>query len=201
MCSGTRIMAAAFTAIIVLLLAGCSGLAVKGRPGYTISWDFDHEIGSEWSTNRTFDLGGNKVLGIFNDRNRKYPTSAKLQLDKIPVNRPIHLSFDLYFIGSWDSGGPLADRWTLRIQGGDTLIDMRSFDYAFKDGKHVRPHGVHGTLDTGRRILNYHSVDQEVTITPDQIHSDSLTLVFRGYLTGHGTEFWALDNVRIAVGE
>jgi hypothetical protein len=186
---------------LALSLAGCSGVGVKGQVGYTIHWDFENGVGPEWSTDRTHDLENNKILGIFNDRNQKFPNGATLTIDNIPPNTPVHLAFDLYFIGSWDSGGPLADRWTLSIKGGDTLMDMTSFDYGLQNGKKVLTAGVRGLLDTGRRKLPYHTVTNELTIKPDQIpQGGKLVLDFRGYVTGHGTEFWALDNVSLTIG-
>lgn len=184
-----------------LLVGGCSGVGVQGQAGYTIHWDFEEAIGNEWSTDRTYDFGNNKILGIFNDRNRKYPNAAILTIENIAPDTPVQLAFDLFFIGGWDSGGELADRWTLTIKGGDTLIDMTSFDYAMKEGERVNPNSAHGQVDTGKRTLAYHTIDHEVTIRPEQIPAGgTLVLAFRGYLTGHGTEFWALDNVRLTVG-
>ena len=43
----------------------------------------------------------------------------------------------------------------------------------------------------------YWVVSQTAVVPPDQIKDGQLTLIFRGYLTGRKTEFWAIDNVRI----
>lgn len=186
--------------LLMAFLWSCSSVDFQGKRASSMMWDFEEAVGSEWSTDRTFEIGKNKVLGLFNDQSQKYPSAAILRLSHLPENTPVALSFDLYFIGTWDSGGKLADRWTLSIRDGDTLIDMNRFHYAFRDGTEAVPNSKTGSLDTGRRILNYWTVDHQVTIAPHQIKGGSLSLVFRGYLTGRGTEFWALDDVRVTTG-
>jgi len=184
---------------LALLASGCASATLGGRDGASRAWSFEEPPGTEWSTNRTFDLGSNRILGLFNDENPRYPTAASLRLSDIPAGASVTLSFDLYFVGTWDSSGNLADRWGLEIKGGETLLEMTEFNYAYRNGEKARPQGKRGSLDTGKRILQYWIVTHEFTIPPDRIQDGSLTLLFRGDLTGRGTEFWALDDVRVSV--
>lgn len=187
---------------VVLLLMGCAGPGIQAQIGRTIRWDFETTVGAEWSTDRTVNLGSNKALGLFNNRNRKYPGGVTLTIDNIPRNTPVRLVFDLYFVGDWDSGGELADRWVLKIAGGEVLIDLTRFDYGWHNGVQVPTTGAGGQIDTGKRILAYHLVTNKVVIEPERIGTDGrLTFDFMGYLTGQGTEFWALDNVSVSFGD
>ena len=185
---------------IALIIVGCSGRGIQAQLGGRVQWDFETQVGPEWSTDRTVDLGSNKVLGLFNNRNRKYPGGTNLTIADIPPNTSIQVVFDLYFIGDWDSGGELADRWTLKIAGADALIDLTSFDHGWQNGVRVPTTGTRGQVDTGRRTLAYHVVTNKIVIQPDRIGADGkLTLDFMGYLTGQGTEFCALDNVSVTL--
>jgi hypothetical protein len=183
--------------VILATTWSCGTVAGKTSSGSSISSDFESGVKLEWSPRRFFQIGNKNALGLFNDRNTEFYPAARLKLDNIPPETHIDLSFDLYLIGTWDSGGKLADRWTLSIEGGDMLLDLTSFPNRFKDPEEKIPEGNEGWVRVYRHDRAYWMESHKVTISPHQIHGDSLVLVFRGYLTGKKTEFWAIGNVRV----
>jgi hypothetical protein len=183
--------------VILAITSSCGTVSRNPSSGSSISPDIESGVKLEWSTRRFFQIGDKNVLGLFNDRNTKFYPAARLKLGNIPPGNRIDLSFDLYLIGTWDSGGKLADRWTLEIEEGDMLLDLTSFPNRFKDPEEKIPDGNEGWARIYHHDRAYWMESHRVTISPRQIHSDSLVLVFRGYLTGRKTEFWAIDNVRV----
>ncbi|UCG11097.1 MAG: hypothetical protein JSU72_11065, partial [Deltaproteobacteria bacterium] len=175
----------------------CGSVPLDRETGSSVFYDFEESVGPAWSVGPTYRIDENRVLGLFNDENRKFSPTCSLILSDLPPDQQIRLSFDLYLIGTWDSGGKLADRWELRIKDGDSLIAMTQFPNKFKDPKEKIPDGNDGFVKVYRRPRAYWRVNLETVITADKIRGDQLVLVFYGDLTGRKTEFWALDNVHI----
>ena len=165
------------------------------------AFDFQGSAGSEWSTSDTFAIDGNKILGLFNNVSKNYLRGTHLKIDKIPAKTPVTVSFDLYLVGSWDSGGQLGDRWTLSVEKGKTLVELTKFPCAYQDKKDTIPIGNNGIAVVNFRKLAYWVVKQTVVVPPDQIVNGAVNLSFRGFLTGRSTEFWGLDNVTVKIGE
>lgn len=160
-------------------------------------YDFESKPGSEWTTQSTTLIGPNRVLGLFNDVNGRYSKGAHLTLTDIPSGSQVKLSFDLYLIGTWDSGGKLADRFTVTTQDEKMVLELKEFPNAFADEEQTQPIGNRGKVSVEGRERAYWVVPQEFTLTPNDIGGKQVTLYFRGHLTGRKTEFWAMDNVKV----
>lgn len=186
--------------ILLALMIGCASVSIRQQSSAQLTYDFESGVPGEWSRNRVCKINDNTVLGLFNNRNKKFAPETSLRLSDIPKGSQIDLSFDLYLIGTWDSSGKLADRWQLSIQNGDVLLDLRSFPNGFKDPEEKIPDGNAGFVNVCYHPRAYWIVNHQVSILPEQITEDALTLVFKGYLTGRKTEFWALDNVKLTIG-
>ncbi|HPA15427.1 MAG TPA: hypothetical protein PKV75_09195 [Desulfobacterales bacterium] len=188
-------------AIFFILAATDCGGTVSGETSSesSMSPDFEGGVKLEWASDRSFPIGNKNVQGLFNDRNPEFNPATQLKISKIPSGSRIDLSFDLYLIGTWDSGGKQADRWTLGMKEGGILLDLTTFPNRFKDPGEKVPDGNEGFVRIYRHDRAYWMESRRVSISPDQIRGDSLVLVFRGYLTGRKTEFWAIDNVRVTI--
>jgi hypothetical protein len=162
-----------------------------------LQYDFEGAIGPEWSTPFSTKIGNNKVLGIFNDRNDKYLKGVQLTVSNIPPNAKVALSFDTYFIGSWDSEGDLADRWVLKAKGGPALLELTKFPATYREKDEEHPVRNVGFLKLGNRNPPYWIISEKVTAPFEQTNNGSITVDFEGTLTGRKTEFWALDNVQV----
>jgi hypothetical protein len=166
-----------------------------------MAFDFQGSAAREWSTSDTFAIEGNKILGLFNNVSKNYLQGTHLKIEKVPAKTAVTVSFDLYLVGSWDSGGQLADRWTLSVEKGKTLIELTKFPNAYKDTKETIPTGNNGIAVVNFRKLAYWVVKETVVVPPDQIVEGSVNLSFRGFVTGRSTEFWGLDNVTVKIGD
>lgn len=186
-----------FMLFLMILSAMLPSGSVGAAESRSLHYDFEGTIEPEWSTPFSTQIGNNKVLGIYNDRNDKYPKGVRLTISDIPPGARVTLSFDIYFIGSWDSEGSLADRWKLGIKGGPPLLELSKFPSAYRDKDEEHPVGNAGSLKVGNRNLPYWIKSEKVSIPPEQIKNGSIALEFQGTLTGRKTEFWALDNVRV----
>lgn len=187
--------------ILLAVLANCKTASLGQKPQSSITYDFENGVPAEWSTNGVYDMDGTKVLGLFNDRNKKFERSTQLRLSDIPADSFITLAFDLYLIGTWDSSGKLSDRWQVSIPGGPTLLELTVFPNRFKDPDEKMPDGNAGLVEIYGHLRPYWIQHYRITLTPAQISQNTLTLLFRGYLTGRKTEFWALDNMTVTAGE
>lgn len=191
----------AFMAVFfgIILLFGAFP-AVSGA-GAVTTYTFDSSPGPDWSTAYTVRIGNGKALGLFNDRNSDYTRGTHLNLKNLPSGKNVTVAFDLILIGSWDSGGKEADRWTLKTKDGKLLLDLTRFPFSYQDKEQKSPVGTSGTVYVDKRPLEYWVVPQQVTVTADKIVGGNLSLEFRGQVTGRSTEFWALDNVTVKVDE
>jgi hypothetical protein len=198
-----------FLAMVVFLLAaGCqkqpveSGAAAKPEAAFSKFYDFQGLTRPDWSAADIDRVGHNTVLGIFNDEYEEAPDNTRLTVGKVPPGSKVTVSFELYFIGTWDSGGKLADRWTLSVEDGPVLIDLTEFPckYSGDKDKGEGPVGHDGMVLYRGHPRAYWITEQTATIEPDAIPEEGpLVLVFDGNVTGRRTENWALDNVRVTV--
>lgn len=160
-------------------------------------YDFESGIGAEWSTQSTTLIGSNRVLGLFNDVNGKFLKGTHLNLKDLPPGAQVNVSFDLFLIGTWDSGGKLADRFTVTTQDGKVLLELKEFPNAFVEDKDTQPVGNRGKVYVESRERAYWVVPLQVTMPSAQANGKEVSLEFRGHLTGRKTEFWAIDNVKV----
>jgi hypothetical protein len=186
------------------LLAGSLMLACGGRTvpagGATPShrqYDFEGAATPEWQPDKRLRIGENHVLGVFNDRNPRHPPQARLTLHGLAADAPLTLEFDLFLIGTWDSGGELADRWEFRAGDGPPLLNLTTFPNAFSDPDETLPLGNSGWVTLYGQPRAYWVVRQSVIIPPERFTDGTLVLTFSAAVTGRRTEFWALDQVEI----
>ncbi|MGB8718769.1 MAG: hypothetical protein WCD46_05620, partial [Desulfobacterales bacterium] len=186
------------------LLAGSLLLACGGRMvpagGATPShrhYDFEGAATPEWQPDKRLRIGENHVLGVFNDRNPRHPPQARLILHGLAVDAPLTLEFDLFLIGTWDSGGELADFWELRTGDGPPLLRLTAFPNAFSDPDELHPLGNAGWVPLYGRQRAYWVVRQSVRVPPDRFADGTLILTFSAAVSGRRTEFWAIDQVKI----
>ena len=183
---------------LLLLLAGCGRHSVRSEGTRTFHhYDFESTATPEWEPDKRFRIGENHVLGVFNNRNPRHPPAARLTLKGFPTGSPLTLEFDLFLIGTWDSGGELSDRWELRAGDGPPLLTLTAFPNTFKDPDETVAVGNTGWVKLYGRQRAYWVVRQTVTIPPERFTGGTLALTFSGKLTGRRTEFWALDQVAI----
>lgn len=168
---------------------------------FPLQFDFEGSAGKEWATFDVYSIGGNKVLGLFNDKNKKYQRETHLNLKNLPPDTPVTISFDLYLVGTWDSSGELLDRWVMSVENGPTLLDLQKFPSAYADKEEKSPIGNKGVVTVGTRDLAYWVVNESVVVPPEKIVGGAVSLRFQGFLTGRKTEFWGLDNVSVKVGK
>jgi len=150
-----------------------------------------------WSSKPEFQLGNRTLIGLFNDRNPRYPDDASLAVQGVPSGLDVSLAFDLFLIGTWDSTGELRDRWVLSLADGTVLVELQRFPNEYRDQEEKKPIGNAGKVQVRNRILDYWVVPQTVTIPSAWIQGNTVTLKMRGYLTGRGTEFWAVSEPKV----
>lgn len=177
-------------AILFALLLAFPGLA------WAQSEDFENGPGSGWSRGGTLDLDGNTVFGPFNSRNDDYRSRAKWKLDGLE-SAPHTLQFDLILFGRWDSQGSMADRFELRA-GGETLLTVDRFPCKTTDADENLPEGTPGAVRIGNRYMGHCVLPQTALIPATAIEDGELKLEFWARVSGRRSEFWALDNLRLA---
>jgi hypothetical protein len=188
---------------VAALLAGFLFLACGGRSpapsGAAVPrhYDFQGAATPEWQPDKRLSIGANQVLGVFNNRNPRHPPGTRLTLHGLAAGAPLTLTFDLFLIGTWDSGGELADRWELRAGDGPPLLTLTAFPNAFSDPDETLPVGNSGWVTLYGQPRAYWVVRQSVIIPPDRFADGNLVLTFSAAVTGRRTEFWALDQVKI----
>jgi hypothetical protein len=120
-------------------------------------------------------------------------------------------SFDLLVLKSWDGSSPQygPDRWSLRVEGGPTLLDTTfsnnpklDTDKSFQD--YPRPGSPPQAGAAAVKALGYGFFgDSTYHLTFRFPHTaDSLALEFASDLfegKGTGDESWGLDDVRVSV--
>ncbi|WP_321404075.1 hypothetical protein [Maridesulfovibrio sp.] len=151
----------------------------------------------DWSPRKTFIIGENRRLGIFNDRNKRYPSIAKLSLKDLPADTDLELGFDMIFVGSWDNAGKLADKFVVSIDDGPQLLTMTEFPCTLIDNDDSKPVGNDGVVRVGPKNRAYWIKPISITIPSTSIKAGAVEIKFKGFLTGRKTEFWALDNVKL----
>jgi hypothetical protein len=179
------------------LLLGCGGRTAAVTGAVPRHYDFEGAATPEWQPDKRLSIGANRVLGVFNNRNPRHPPGTRLTLRGLPVGVPLTLAFDLFLIGTWDSGGELADRWELRAGDGPPLLRLTAFPNAFSDPDETLPLGNSGWVTLYGQPRAYWVVRQSVIIPPDRFADGNLVLTFSAAVTGRRTEFWALDQVKI----
>ena len=184
--------------LAALLCLVASGPVFAGPS--SLRFDFEGSADAEWATRDTYSIQGNKVLGLFNDKNKHYQRETHLHLKGVPPNTPVAISFDLYLVGTWDSTGELSDRWVMSVENGPTLLDLAKFPSAYADKEEKSPIGNKGVVTVGTRDLAYWVVNETVVVPADKVAGGALSLRFQGFLTGRKTEFWGLDNVSVKIG-
>ncbi|WP_432736057.1 hypothetical protein [Maridesulfovibrio sp. FT414] len=189
-----KILSAAI--VMACMLPSFSHATETGEPVKTYSFS-KKKAPAEWSTGKTFLIADDRRLGLFNDRNKKYPSATTLTVSNIPQGSSVEISFDMIFVGSWDSEGKLADRFTVSIAGGPVLLDMTKFPCAVIDDDDNQPTGHDGFVRVGERDRAYWISPVSVEVPASLIINGEATVEFKGFLTGRKTEFWAIDNVTI----
>ncbi|CCO24692.1 hypothetical protein [Maridesulfovibrio hydrothermalis] len=154
---------------------------------------------AQWSARKTYVIGKNRRLGLFNNRNKRYPSQTVLSISNLPDGKSVDVKLDVIFVGSWDNEGKLADRFTVTVLNGPIVLDMRKFPCTLIDSDDTKPLNNNGFVQVGERDRAYWIKPLSFEISPDLIKNNELKLEFKGYLTGRKTEFWAIDNVQIFV--
>ncbi len=181
------------SALLTLLSAGLLvGHAPLDARGQGLSHDFESEVSDAWSEDETFQLGGGKVLGLFNQRNDDYPDKVTLRLGKELEGRPVAVEFDLVLLGNWDAEGSKADRFAVEDGDGNELLVVEEFPCGLTDQDENLPEGAPGATKVGKRYMR-HCVLHKSFVLP----AGAEEVVFQGKVTGRRSEFWALDNVRL----
>ena len=181
--------------LLLALLPACQGRQIKpGQVVTPISYDFEADAPG-WSVTPFLTIGANRVLGPFNDRNKRYSDGASLTVTGWPSGADMLVTFELYCIGTLDSGGDLADRVWVELGDGTMLLDIREFPNQFFDDKQEAATGNRGWIRIGERERAYWTIREQIRVPASRIVDGSVKLVFDGEVTGRKTEFWALDNV------
>lgn len=140
--------------------------------------------------------------------------TVTLTLTQLKPHSMVTLGFDLYVLKSWDGNNPNygPDRWSLRVEGGATLLDT-TFSNNFKTDannlslqNYPAPNSLPQTSAMAVNSLGYTFFgDSTYRLTFTFPHtSDTLVLRFSSSLfEGKGTddESWGLDNVRVSTNQ
>ncbi|OEU65271.1 MAG: hypothetical protein BA863_08480 [Desulfovibrio sp. S3730MH75] len=155
------------------------------------------KVSKDWSPKKAFSIKENWALGLFNDRNKRYRAQTVLTIKDIPAQSSVKVKFTMIYVGSWDSGGKLADSFIVSIAGGNELLKITEFPCLLEDGDDNKPINNDGLVRVGERQRAYWIQPLTVTIPSSEINEDEVKVQFRGYLTGRKTEFWAIDDVEL----
>jgi len=187
--------------LLLFVLCACALFYVTpASAGYHIikSYSFDKKKASkDWSARKTFVVGKNRTLGLFNDRNKRYPSQTVLTLTGLTSTSDLRLKFDMIFVGSWDNEGKLADKFVISIVDGPELLNMTNFPCQLIDNDDSRPVNNNGLVRVGPKDRAYWIKPISISIPAGKIENGSISINFKGFLTGRKTEFWAMDNVQV----
>jgi|GEM_PF-2222737 hypothetical protein len=188
--------------IFFALFCSCVFLCVgpasaDSQPIKTYSFS-KNNVSKDWSPRKTFTVGEKRRLGLFNNRNKRFPSRAILTLNGLPAGTDLELKFDMIFVGSWDNEGKLADKFIVSIVDGPDLLNMTHFPCTLIDNDDSRPVGNEGLVRVGPKKRAYWIEPLTVKIPASEVTNGSLKIKFKGFLTGRKTELWALDNVQIS---
>lgn len=177
---------------LLLLLAAVPALAGE------FSYDFESGRPDAFSKGGILEMDFGNVLGPFNNRNPKYRGRTDLKLKGLEV-RPYTLSFDLVLLGNWDDEeSSKADEVTVEANG-IPLIKVASFPCQTTDEDEMLPANTPGAVRIGRRWLGNCVLPKEVPVPAEVLKGNGdLRITFKGKTSGRRSEFWALDNVRLA---
>ena len=185
--------------VTALSLLICTSAALAGKHPFK-TYDFStKKISSDWSTKKTFIISGNRVLGLFNNRNKRYPSQTVLTIKDIPKNSSITVKFDMFYVGSWDSEGKLADSFSVTIPEAVEVMKLTKFPCLLENGDDENPVNNTGLVKVGERDRAYWVAPLSFTVDRSMIINGELKLEFKGTLTGRKTEFWAIDNVNVFI--
>ncbi|WP_031483408.1 hypothetical protein [Maridesulfovibrio frigidus] len=155
------------------------------------------KVSKDWSPRKTVSIKENRALGLFNDRNKRYSSQTVLTIKDIPAQSSVKVKFTMIYVGSWDSGGKLADRFIVSTAGGSELLNITEFPCLLENGDDNMPINNNGLVRVGERERAYWTQPLTFTIPTSEINEGEVKVKFRGYLTGRKTEFWAMDNVEL----
>ncbi len=184
------------TIIALVFVVNISPAAAEYKTMKTYSFN-KKKAPKEWSSRKTFKIADDRCLGLFNNRNKRYSSKTILTLADLPKGQSIRITFDMFFIGSWDNEGKLADRFTVTIVDGPVVLDMNQFPCTLINNDDTRPVNNTGFVQVGERKRAYWIKPITIDIPHADIKAQKLELEFKGYLTGRKTEFWAINNVQI----
>ena len=185
--------------VTALSLLICTSAALAEKDPFK-TYDFStKKISSDWSTKKTFIISGNRVLGLFNNRNKRYPSQTVLTIKNIPKNSSITVKFDMFYVGSWDSEGKLADSFSITIPEAAEVMKLTKFPCLLENGDDEKPMNNTGLVKVGERDRAYWVAPLSFTVDRSMIINGELKLEFKGTLTGRKTEFWAIDNVNVFI--
>lgn len=187
-------LSAATLTLALLFAAGCANSPPAAPDAFELQTN--NTFTAQWSTDRAFEADGEKVIGLFNNKNPRYPSEAALTLTGLPAGAGLQVSFKLYLVGGWESEGENADRFLI-TSNGFPLLRLDTFPCKLTDHDESKPVGEQGFVDTGKRKLAYWIMPLSFPIPDDAVVNGQISIVFRGSLTGHGTEFWGLGDVAI----
>ncbi|MCA1985965.1 MAG: hypothetical protein LDL27_05765 [Desulfovibrio sp.] len=163
--------------------------------------DFQSGVPTQFSETPITRLDDIKALGLFNNKNRKRPAGTTLTLEHLPAGKPLELSFDLYLVGNWESRGQrLFDRFTVHANQQQILL-MDQFPCKILNNDETQAVDSLGLVVVKDHVLGYWKVPVRLDIPASLTAGGTLKLDFHARLTGKGTEFWALDNVRVRVAD
>ncbi len=155
------------------------------------------KVSKDWSPRKSFPIKENRALGLFNDRNKRYSSQTVLTIKDIPAQSSVNVKFTMIYVGSWDSGGKLADSFVVSTAGGTELLKITEFPCLLENGDDNMPINNNGLVRVGERERAYWTQPLTFTIPSSEINEGVVKVQFRGYLTGRKTEFWAMDNVEL----
>lgn len=156
----------------------------------------DDPLMDHWFSDNTHELEEHKVKGLMNSRSDKWNNWARLSLEGLE-KKPVTLTFDLFYVGRWESGGDLADWFNVEAND-EEVLRVTEFPCKLVGGDESQPVDHDGTvLLRGRRTLGFWIETHTVTIPAKLVDDGDLELRFFAELSGRKTEYFALDNVRI----
>ncbi|AGW12201.1 hypothetical protein [Megalodesulfovibrio gigas] len=188
-------------ALCSLLLAVAALFPAPARATDLFFADFQSGVPAQFSEKAVFRLDNIKALGLFNNKNRKRPSGVTLTLEQLPAGKPLELRFDLYLVGNWESRGQrLSDRFTVHANEQQVFL-LDQFPCKILNNDETQTVDALGMVVVKEHVLGYWKVPVRVDLPAALVKDGALELDFYAKLTGKGTEFWALDDVRVRVAE
>lgn len=176
--------------------------------------DFESLVGSEWSNNKTeiTPIGNRSFLGQFSSE------KVSLEIDNIPIESSLKLSFDAFILGSWDGSNEIVgpDFLILSIDG-NVLLNTTFSNHQIPNYSETFLQSYPNSYSSGISNEPFTGASETYTLGythPHGIPMDSvyflefyftnltskLTIDFSAIMTaGITDESWGLDNVKVEI--